>query len=143
MGTTDTGTVTAEQPKSKTKAVMVALGIVGAGFVVGLIINAIRKPCPCAERLGEPEASAEAVALAGAAMAQYPPLPDFGTERIPVVQPGFPAEAPPAGDPTVGAPFASNGNAGPEYPPPLPDFGTERIPVAPPRTRQRRPKATA
>jgi len=53
-------------------AASVVLGALIVGYASGLLIEpalrVLRTPCPCREQLGEAEASANAVALAGAVM---------------------------------------------------------------------------
>ena len=82
------------EPEIETKStvrrdVTIAVGVVFAGFLAGLIVQAIRRPCPCRDNLGEADASANAIGMASAVLAEFPPLPDFGTERI-VPQPPKP-----------------------------------------------------
>ncbi len=106
------------KPKRPSNGVLVLCGMATALLIAAVAVRVLAKPCPCAEQLGEADASAEAVAMAsaivdrGRAVLIDPPL-SFEVPRI-----GTPAGAriaePPATvsfGPVVlpGAPAPSNG----------------------------------
>jgi len=77
-------------------------GIAG-GFLVTAVALRLMKPCPCAEQLGEADASAEAVAMASA-------IVDRG--RIIIVDPPLTFDTPKTGVPATAVPGGQSEVAG-------------------------------
>ena len=131
--------------KRPPNGVLVLLGVAGVFAVANLVW--LMKACPCANQLGEADASAEAVAMASAIVDRGrvvvidPPL----TFEVPKV--GVPVEVAPGGQPVVEAVTGLSGAARiAEAPAPV-SFGPVVLPGAPPAvsngTKTRAPRKRA
>ncbi len=132
------------KPTRPSNGVLVLCGVATVLLVTAVAIRALMKPCPCADQLGEADASAEAVAMASAIVDRGrfvvidPPL----TFEVP--RTGVPVEVPPGGQPIVEATTGLSGAARiAEAPAPV-SFGPVVLPGAPPNgkapVRKRAPK---
>ena len=132
------------KPTRPSNGVLVLCGVATALLIAAVAVRVFMKPCPCADQLGEADASAEAVAMASAIVDRGrtiiidPPL----TFEVPKV--GVPVEVAPGGQPEVEATTGLSGAARiAEAPAPV-SFGPVVLPAAPPNgkapARKRAPK---